>query len=91
MAKPGYQQCGGAATRSSVWGLDIFNATVNDTGTDGQFFSWLGQFQWVEQFPPGLLLVTQLNSQLTPDSLLPLEKFSVGGVDTVRGGMPKTS
>lgn len=66
-------------------GLDIFNATVNDTGTDGQFFSWLGQFQWVEQFPPGLLLVTQLNSQLTPDSLLPLEKFSVGGVDTVRG------
>jgi hemolysin activation/secretion protein len=66
-------------------GLDIFNATVNDTGTDGQFFSWLGQFQWVEQFAPGLLLVSRVNSQLTPDSLLPLEKFSVGGIDTVRG------
>lgn len=66
-------------------GLDIFDATVNDTGTDGQFFSWLGQFQWVEQVSPGWLLVSRLNSQLTPDSLLPLEKFSVGGVDTVRG------
>ena len=33
-------------------GLDIFDATVNNTGTDGRFFSWLGQFQWVEQFSP---------------------------------------
>jgi hemolysin activation/secretion protein len=66
-------------------GLDIFDATVNDTGTDGQFFAWLGQFQWVEQFSPGFLLVTRVNTQLTPDSLLPLEKFSVGGIDTVRG------
>ena len=66
-------------------GLDIFDATVNDTGTDGRFFSWLGQFQWVEQFSPGTLLVTRLNTQLTPDSLLPLERFSVGGIDTIRG------
>ena len=66
-------------------GLDIFDATVNDTGTDGRFFSWLGQFQWVEQFSPGALLVTRVNAQLTPDSLLPLERFSVGGIDTVRG------
>ncbi|MGF1567071.1 MAG: ShlB/FhaC/HecB family hemolysin secretion/activation protein [Nodosilinea sp.] len=66
-------------------GLGLFNATVNDTGTDGRFFSWLGQFQWVEQFAPGTLLVTRVNAQLTPDSLLPLERFSVGGFDTVRG------
>jgi hemolysin activation/secretion protein len=66
-------------------GLEIFNATVNDTGTDGQFFSWLGQFQWVEQVSPGMLLVSRVNAQLTPDSLLPLERFSVGGIDTVRG------
>lgn len=66
-------------------GLDAFNATVNDSGTDGHFFAWLGQFQWIEQFAPGQLLVTRVNAQLTPDSLLPLERFSVGGVDTVRG------
>ena len=66
-------------------GLDAFDATVNTTGTDGHFFAWLGQFQWVEQFSPGQLLVTRVNTQLTPDSLLPLERFSVGGVGTVRG------
>ena len=66
-------------------GLDTFNATVNDSGTDGRFFSWIGQFQWVEQFPSDKLLVSRFNAQLTPDSLLPLERFSVGGIETVRG------
>lgn len=66
-------------------GLDLLDATVNDSGTDGRFVSWLGQFQWVEQFSPGLLLVSRLNAQLSPDSLLSLERFSVGGIDTVRG------
>lgn len=74
-----------AARSQFSLGLDIFGATVNNTGTDGTFFSWLGQFQWVEQFAPGLLLVTRVNAQLTPDSLLPLERFSLGGYDTVRG------
>lgn len=66
-------------------GLDLFNATVNNTGTDGRFLAWLGQFQWVEQLPPGWLLVSRVNAQITPDSLLPLERFSLGGPDTVRG------
>ena len=66
-------------------GLDLFDATVNDTDTDGRFVSWLGQFQWVEQVAANTLLVTRVNAQLTPDSLLPLERFSVGGINTVRG------
>ena len=66
-------------------GLDILGATDNNTGTDGQFFSWLGQFQWVEQVSPRAVSVVKVNSQLTPDSLLPLERFSLGGVNTVRG------
>lgn len=66
-------------------GLGILGATVNDTGTDGEFFSWLGQFQWVEQLSSDLLLVSRVNAQLTPDSLLTLERFSIGGIDTVRG------
>lgn len=66
-------------------GLGMLGATVNDSGTDGRFFSWLGQFQWVEQVLPSALVVTRLNAQLTPDSLLALERFSVGGIDTVRG------
>jgi len=74
-----------AARSQFSFGLDAFDATVNNTGTDGRFFSWLGQFQWVQQLSPKVRLVTQLNAQLTPDSLLSLERFSMGGVDTVRG------
>ncbi|MGD1900133.1 MAG: ShlB/FhaC/HecB family hemolysin secretion/activation protein [Phormidesmis sp.] len=66
-------------------GVNAFDATVNDTGTDGEFFSWLGQFQWVQQVAPKVLLVNQVNAQLTPDSLLPIERFSMGGVGSVRG------
>lgn len=66
-------------------GLEAFDATVNDTGTDARFFAWLGQFQWVEQVSPRFLLVSRLISQLTPDSLLPLERFGFGGAETVRG------
>ena len=73
-----------ARSRFSL-GLDIFDATTNENGTDGRFFSWIGQFQWVEQLPSGPLLLTRINTQLTPNSLLPLERFSIGGVDTVRG------
>ena len=66
-------------------GLDIFDATNNETGPDGQFFSWIGQFQWVEQVSSGILSLIKLNAQLTTDSLLPLERFSLGGVGTIRG------
>ncbi len=66
-------------------GIGAFDATVNNSGTDGRFFSWLGQFQWVERLSPRTILLARLNAQLTGDSLLSLEKFSIGGVDTVRG------
>jgi hemolysin activation/secretion protein len=67
-------------------GLDIFDATVNDIGTDGRFFAWLGQFQYVQQLnPAGWLLLARVDTQLTPDSLLPLEQFAIGGGGTVRG------
>jgi len=74
-----------AARSQFSFGLDAFDATVNDSGTDGRFFAWVGQFQWVEQLSSRWLLVTQLNTQLTPDSLLPLERFGFGGVGTIRG------
>ncbi|MEL6939006.1 MAG: ShlB/FhaC/HecB family hemolysin secretion/activation protein [Cyanobacteria bacterium J06598_1] len=66
-------------------GLDIFDATRSDITPDGQFFSWQGQFQWVQQLPKNQLLLTRVSSQLTPDALLSLEQFSLGGINTVRG------
>ena len=74
-----------AARSQFSWGIDAFDATINDSGTDGRFLSWQGQFQWVEQLSPRILLVTRLGTQLTLDSLLSFEKFSLGGVNTVRG------
>jgi hemolysin activation/secretion protein len=74
-----------AARSQFSLGIDAFDPTINNTGTDGRFFSWLGQFQWVQQLSPRNLLVARIDAQLTPDSLLSLERFSMGGVDTVRG------
>ena len=74
-----------AARSQFSFGIDAFDATTNSSGTDGRFFSWLGQFQWVQQVTPRSILVSRINAQLTPDSLLSLEKFSIGGVNTVRG------
>ncbi len=74
-----------AARSQFSLGINAFDATISDTGTDARFFAWLGQFQWVQQLSPRLLLVAQLAAQLTPDSLLPLEQFSLGGINTVRG------
>jgi hemolysin activation/secretion protein len=77
-----------AARSQFSFGINAFDATINDSGTDGQFFAWLGQFQWVQRLgnqPSSPVLINRLNAQLTPDSLLSLERFSLGGVDTVRG------
>lgn len=77
-----------AARSQFSFGIDAFDATINNSGTDGQFFAWLGQFQWVQRLgnqPGSPVLVNRINAQLTPDSLLSLERFSLGGVDTVRG------
>ena len=74
------------AVRSQFsFGIDAFDATINNTGTDGRFFAWLGQFQWVQQMSPRTLLLVRLDAQLTPDSLLPLEQFGLGGIAAVRG------
>jgi len=69
------------------FGIDAFDATVNENAPDGLFFSWLGQAQWTKALnqDKDLLLVTRLTTQLSPDSLLPLEQFTLGGVGTVRG------
>jgi len=69
------------------FGLDVFGTTVNKNAPDGLFFSWLGQAQWMKALnkDKDLLLITGITTQLSPDSLLPLEQFTLGGQGTVRG------
>ena len=68
-------------------GIDALGATVNteDDVPDSQFFSWLGQGQWVRLMAPDTLLVLRGSVQLTPDPLLGLERYGLGGPSTVRG------
>jgi len=76
-------------SRFSV-GLNVLSATINanpDT-PDGQFFSWLGQAQFIKQFGEELLgmqLLGRMDLQLTNSPLFPLEQVSLGGRYTVRG------
>ncbi|MDZ7959843.1 MAG: ShlB/FhaC/HecB family hemolysin secretion/activation protein [Aulosira sp. DedQUE10] len=67
-------------------GTGLFDATINnDPIPDGQFFSWLGQIQRVQQLNEDHLLLIQADLQLTPDSLLPSQQFVIGGGQSVRG------
>jgi len=67
-------------------GTSLFGATVNpDPIPDGQFISWLGQAQRVQRLSDDHLLIVSADVQLTPNPLLPSEKFVIGGAQTVRG------
>jgi hemolysin activation/secretion protein len=68
------------------FGVGIFGATINNKPTpDGRFFSWQGQIQRVQVLSPDQLLIAQLDAQLTPNPLLPLNQFTIGGGQSVRG------
>jgi hemolysin activation/secretion protein len=70
-------------------GLNIFGATFREGPVaDGRFLSWLGQFQWAHRLRAlgaGGQLIVRADAQLSNSPLLGLEKFVLGGHDTVRG------
>lgn len=68
-------------------GIDAFDSTITPQGVDSIFWSWKGQFQWVESLNDNrdLLILTRIGAQITPDTLLPIEQFAIGGLGSVRG------
>jgi hemolysin activation/secretion protein len=70
-------------------GLDLLGATVNEGNIpDGQFVAWLGQLQWAHRLQFWGIsgqIIFRADAQLTDSALLGMEKFAVGGHDTVRG------
>jgi hemolysin activation/secretion protein len=66
-------------------GVDLFNATINDDQPDSTFFAWRGQSQWVRRLGEDFLFLVRGDVQLAGSSLVPLEQFRIGGVDSVRG------
>ena len=75
-----------ARSRFSV-GIDALGATVNRGPLpDGRYFLWLGQFQWARRLGWwDTEAIARADVQLTPDPLLSLEQFAVGGAQSVRG------
>lgn len=67
------------------FGLGFLGGTDNPTPPDGNFFSWLGQFQYVRLLAPDTLLLFRGDLQFADRPLVPLEQLSIGGPDTVRG------
>ncbi|MEA3411722.1 MAG: ShlB/FhaC/HecB family hemolysin secretion/activation protein [Pseudomonadota bacterium] len=74
------------ALRSTLsLGINAFGATINEQGPDGEFFAWLGQFQWARRTGNGHQFNLRSDLQLAANPLLPLEQCAIGGADTVRG------
>jgi hemolysin activation/secretion protein len=67
--------------------VDVWDATINRSSLpDGQFFAWLGQFQWAQRWGArSIQTLFRMDLQLTSDPLLPLEQIAVGGRFSVRG------
>ncbi|MEC4813068.1 MAG: ShlB/FhaC/HecB family hemolysin secretion/activation protein [Scytonema sp. PMC 1069.18] len=73
-------------------GVGAFDATINSSEPDSQFFLWRGQMLYLRRFgevkgKPAVspTLLVRSNVQLASDSLLSREQFSLGGQATVRG------
>ncbi|MBR8836733.1 MAG: ShlB/FhaC/HecB family hemolysin secretion/activation protein [Stigonema ocellatum SAG 48.90 = DSM 106950] len=81
-----------AARSEFSFGIGAFDATINKSEPDSQFFLWRGQLLYLHRLgeatgkpavAPNLLV--RCNIQLAGNSLLSREQFSLGGQPTVRG------
>jgi hemolysin activation/secretion protein len=66
-------------------GVNIFNPTITEQGRDGLYWNWQLSGQRAYKINERLILVSNLNIQLSPDQLLPSKQFSLGGNDSIRG------
>ncbi len=66
-------------------GVGWLDATVNSQPPDSRFFSWRGQGQYVRTLAPDTVLELRSDLQVSTRALVPLEQFSLGGLQSVRG------
>lgn len=71
---------------SARFGVDLFDPTIQASGPDSKFTSLRAQFQYARTMNwRDSQFIVSSSAQFTSDSLLALEKFSVGGHTTIRG------
>ena len=66
-------------------GLQGFQTTLNGEETDQEFYVWRGQVQYVRLLSDDTSLLLRSDLQLADRPLIPIEQFSLGGANTVRG------
>ena len=66
-------------------GLQGFQTTLNGEETDQEFYVWRGQAQYVRLLSDNTSLLLRSELQLADRPLIPIEQFSLGGINTVRG------
>lgn len=77
-----------AARSEFTLGLDTFNASVDRQLFSPQYFIWRGQLQWLRLIDVDNLFLARVNFQFSNDSLVSIEQFGFGGVESVRGYNP---
>jgi hemolysin activation/secretion protein len=67
-------------------GINAFDATINNSAPDGEFFSWHGEAEWLRYLSNGgTYLYLKGDLQIADRPLPAPEQFSLGGVNSVRG------
>ena len=66
-------------------GLDVEVQESREEEISPQFFSWRGQGQWVKRLGRDSLFLSRANVQISDGSLVSIEKFGLGGLDSIRG------
>lgn len=67
-------------------GISALGSTTNASEPDSRFFSWLGQFMYLSRIGKSATqLMFRTNAQLAAESLLSIERFGLGGMNSVRG------
>lgn len=74
-----------AARSQFSLGVGAFDATINEVLPDSRFFVWRGQVQYLRQLARDTTLLLRSDVQLSTTSLLSLEQFGLGGIQSVRG------
>jgi hemolysin activation/secretion protein len=66
-------------------GIGALDATINEKPPDSRFFAWRGQAQYLRLLAPDTILLLRSDLQLANETLVPIEQFGLGGIDSVRG------
>jgi hemolysin activation/secretion protein len=74
-----------AARLSVSRGTSELGATINDNLPDGQFTSYLAQFQYSKLLAERFHVTAKVLAQHAADPLLSIEKYALGGIYTIRG------